>query len=339
MEEAIGKVQRSIALALLERAKIKHKILATDNPELAETAKKEAIIEICGSPFHFGQSLHRLIDKHKIARPFYIGGGFPLLSSREIGAIAGLLQIQENCVISNNYYSADMIAFTPGSSIDKVELPQKDNPLARLLAEQGLNYIPLPRSVSNQFDIDTPTDLLILGLHPDWKDKVRSYLKMDDSRLKAAISCFQDKKAEVIVFGRVNSFVWSRLESQTRSRIRLWAEERGLKSEGRLENRKSRSLAGFLLEKMDFQSFFKALAQMGDAAFIDSRVLFAHFHLSVSRRDRFNSDLGNFRDIENDFVREFTCASVEASIPVVMGGHSLVSGGMLLLLELMSDKL
>ena len=90
---------------------------------------------------------------------------------------------------------------------------------------------------------------------------------------------------------------------------------------------------------MDFASFFKILAQMADAAFIDSRVIFAHFNLSVSRKDRFYSDMGNFQEIENEFVREFTRASVESSIPVVLGGHSLVSGGMLLLLELMSDKL
>lgn len=339
VEEALSKVQWIIAVDLLDRAKFKNKILVTDRPDLAETSKNKALVEICGSPFHFGQNLRRLIDKYRIARPFYIGGGFPLLSSNEINSIADLLRDQENCVISNNFYSADMIAFTPGKAIDEVELPVKDNPLARLLAEQGLKFIPLPRSVSNQFDIDTPTDLLLLCLHPDWKSRVRSYLKIDDSRLKSAIACFQDKKAEVIVFGRVNSYVWSRLESQTKCRIRLWAEERGLKSEGRLENKKARSLAGFLLERMDFHSFFDTMAQMGDAAFIDSRVLFAHFKLSVSRKDRFNSDLGNFREIENEFVREFTRASVESSIPVVMGGHSLVSGGMLLLLELMQDKL
>lgn len=340
MEEAFSRIRETITLDLLGRAKFKNKILVTNSSDLAETAKKQALVEICGSPFHFGQSLCWLINKYKIAKPFYIGGGFPLLTSGEIDNIAALLQNEENYVISNNFYSADMIAFTPGSSIDMIELPEKDNPLARLLVEQaGLKFIPLTRSVSNQFDVDTPADLLLLGLHPCWKETVQSCLNMDYSRLKAAMACFRDKKAEVIVFGRVNSYVWSRLESQTQCRIRLWAEERGLKSEGRLESKKARSLAGFLLEKMDFHSFFNTLAQMADAAFIDSRVLFAHFKLSVSRKDRFYSDLGNFREIENEFVREFTRASVESSIPVVLGGHSLVSGGMLLLLELMPDKL
>ena len=340
VEEAFSRVQETITLDLLDRAKFTSKILATNSYYLAETAKKQAIVEICGSPFHFGQSLRRLINKYKIAAPFYIGGGFPLLTASEIENIANLLQDQESCVISNNFYSADMVAFTPGSSIDIIELPEEDNPLARLLVEQaGLRFIPLTRSVSNQFDVDTPTDLLLLGLHPCWKGIVQGNLNMDDSRLRAAMACFRDKKAEVLVFGRVNSHVWSRLESQTQCRIRLWAEERGLKSEGRLESKKARSLAGFLLEKMDFHSFFNTLAQMADAAFIDSRVLFAHFNLSVSRKDRFYSDMGNFREIENAFVREFTRASVESSIPVVLGGHSLVSGGMLLLLELMPDKL
>ncbi len=340
MEEAVSEAQKAIALDLLTRGKFKNRILVTDSADLAEKAGNGTPVEICGNPFHFGRSLRGIINKYKIARPFYVGGGFPLLSQQEMEGTAELLRQGEDCVIANNFYSADMVAFTPGSSIDRVELPAKDNPLARLLVEQaGLKFMPLVRSVSNQFDIDTPTDLLFLGLHPAWKDRVRGYLSLDDSRLKAAVACFQDKNAEVIVFGRVNSYVWSRLETQTRCRIRLWAEERGLKSEGRLQNGKAKSLAGFLLEKTDFRSFFDMLARMGDAAFIDSRVIFAHFGLSVSRKDRFNSDLGNFREIENKFVRDFTRASVEAPIPVVMGGHSLISGGMLLLLELVADKL
>lgn len=337
-EEGLLKAQKYISLDLLRRARLRNKILVTDSTGLAGEAKDLAQIEICGSPFHFGRSLQYLINKYSLERPIYAGGGFPLLSSLELGSLAGMLKAQENCVAANNYYSADLIAFTPGSAINSVELTASDNPLARLLHEQaGLRFIALPRSVSNQFDVDTPTDLLLLGLHPAWRDRVSDWFSMDDSRLRAALACLKDKDAEVIVYGRVNSYVWSKLESQTKCRIRLWAEERGLKSEERLEQKKARSLAGFLIEKEGAGAFFKALEEMGSAAFIDSRVIFAHFGLDVSRKDRFYSDLGNYQDIENEFVRDFTRASVECSIPVILGGHSLVSGGMLLLLEMMAN--
>lgn len=343
VEEIVARAQRAITLDLLDKAKFKTKILVTDSLQLEEQAKNQAIIEICSGTFSFGQSLRSIINKYNIKRPCYIGGSFPLLSTKELDWISDLLFSQENCIISNNFYSSDMIAFTPGLSINKVELPDKDNPLARLLAEQaGLRFIPMSRSVSNQFDIDTPTDLMLMRLLPDCGGRLQLYLKslnLDNSRLKKAMSYFLDNRAEVIIAGRVNSYVWSRLESRTQCRIRLWAEERGMKSEERLENQKARSLAGFLLEKIDFRSFFKALAEMADAAFIDSRVLFAHFNLSESQKDRFCSDLGMVQGIENEFVREFTRAAWAAPIPVVLGGHSLVSGGMLLLLEVLGSKL
>src|SRR3972149_11046861 len=102
VEEAFSRVQEAITLDLLDRAKFTGKILATNSYDLAQTAKKQATVEICGSPFHFGQSLRRLINKYKIAVPFYVGGGFPLLSSNEIENIAKLLQDRESCAISNN---------------------------------------------------------------------------------------------------------------------------------------------------------------------------------------------------------------------------------------------
>ena len=55
--------------------------------------------------------------------------------------------------------------------------------------------------------------------------------------------------------------------------------------------------------------------------------------MRASRADRFWSDLARPEQIEEPFLREFTQAAREASIPVLLGGHSLVSGGLMLLTE------
>jgi hypothetical protein len=76
-----------------------------------------------------------------------------------------------------------------------------------------------------------------------------------------------------------------------------------------------------------------AVARLGNAAFIDTRVLFTHFGLNLTTADRFYSDLGQHEKINNPFVREFTQQAMESPIPVILGGHSLVSGGLLALIE------
>jgi hypothetical protein len=79
--------------------------------------------------------------------------------------------------------------------------------------------------------------------------------------------------------------------------------------------------------------FFDELAQMGQAAFIDTRPLFAHSGLKPSRQDRFLSDAMEPDAIADAWVQEFTAAACEARIPVVLGGSSLVGAGVQLLSE------
>ncbi|MFZ5923879.1 MAG: hypothetical protein ACOYW4_01400, partial [Bacillota bacterium] len=45
-------------------------------------------------------------------------------------------------------------------------------------------------------------------------------------------------------------------------------------------------------------------------------------------RDRFSSDLMRPEDIENPVAREFTRSVLASDIPIVLGGHCLVSGGL-----------
>jgi hypothetical protein len=77
---------------------------------------------------------------------------------------------------------------------------------------------------------------------------------------------------------------------------------------------------------------------LGEAAFIDTRVLTAHARVSPSREDRFLSDLGQPDAIVDPFLRELTAASLRAPIPVLLGGHALVSGGLMALIQAAWDE-
>jgi hypothetical protein len=137
----------------------------------------------------------------------------------------------------------------------------------------------------------------------------------------------------VLVAGRVCSQTWSYLERETACRVRVFSEERGMQAAGRDGPGGARSLLAFHLQEVGPVRFFEHLAELGNVACIDTRPLLAHLGIDASRPDRFNSDLGCPEQIGDPFLREFTRAAADAPLPVVLGGHSLVSGGLMLLTE------
>ncbi len=194
----------------------------------------------------------------------------------------------------------------------------------------------MARTIENQFDLDTPGDLAILacagGAGPNLQRHIDA-LGIDTSRLERASRLFTDRDAEVVVAGRVGTHTWQYLESETACRVRMFAEERGLQAAGRDANGEARSLLAFHLQSVGTKRFFEELAQMGQAAFVDTRPIFAHMGLKPSRPDRFLSDAMQPQGIADAWVREFTAAACDALIPVVLGGSSLVASGVQLLSE------
>jgi hypothetical protein len=355
VERMVALARQAITLDTVERAlaveAIGRIVLATDSASLAESLPcpepvegrgKPVLIELGtpGEEFHFGQRLRELINSQGLERVFYIGGGSSaLLSGEEMGHIAETLLSAEELVIANNFYSTDFAAFVPAKAINSIEPSTLtlDNDLAwRLVKRAGLPCKELPRNAATQLDVDTPSDLMTLKPHPGVGPHTRRYLdslKLDTSHIELALKLFTDRKAEVLVAGRVSASTWAYLESETACRVRLFAEERGMRASGRQAQGEAVSLLGFYLEEVGFERFFATLAKMGQAAFLDSRVLFAHRRIWPSAADRFYSDLRQAEKINDPWVRRFTQAAIEAPIPVILGGHSLVSGGLYALVE------
>jgi hypothetical protein len=290
-----------------------------------------------GEPFHFGRRLCEVVLRHGLVRPVYLGCGLPLIKADELAAVAAGLRTAERAVVSNNFFSADLVGFVPGDVVKEVELPNNDRILPRLLNQRaGLENRALPRTMANQFDIDTPGDLAVLAFAGGAGPNLTRYLEQHPpaiEHLARASRFFTDRDVEVIVAGRVGSDVWRYLETETACRIRMLSEERGLQAAGRDTDGQARTLTGFHLQAIGPARFFRELSEMGRAAFIDTRPIFAHMGLHPSRPDRFLSDALQPEGITDPWVREFTAAAKAAPIPVVLGGSSIVTSGVQLLSE------
>ena len=98
------------------------------------------------------------------------------------------------------------------------------------------------------------------------------------------------------------------------------------------------SLVGRLVETLGFSGFFHFLSEICGGAVLDTRVFFEHFHWELTQADRFASDVGALELITHPGLQEFTRAAFSANIPVLLGGHSLVSGGMWALIDASSRE-
>ncbi len=340
LEESFRRVRQGVVLDQIVKAQsagIERIILCTPYPELAEAASPFGVVVELEAPgradgFHFGRRLKGVVDKGRLQKVLYMGGAAaPLISCTEIASICRLLEEHDEVVTANNFHSADLVGFSPGSILSQVKLPAIDNALPMaLVGDAGLRFITLRRSIGLQFDLDTPGDLLVLSVHPavgEYTRKQLQEIQFDTSRSSAVKRVINDPLGELILCGRIGSPLFEYLDQQTRCRVRVYSEERGMKALGRDEQGEVVSLIGSLLGTLGPTAFFQLLAEAADAAVLDTRVLFAHFRWVLSQSDRFNSDLGLTASIEHPGLRAFTDAAYRAPIPVLLGGHSLVTGG------------
>ncbi len=285
-------------------------------------------------PFDYAARLRRIVRHYGLQKPAVMGSGaVPLLGIEELALIVEQLDARDARFVTNNFFSADLTAWTPGEAIERVGPFARDNVLPRRLRDDaGLAPVILPRTTATQFDLDTPSDLAVLalteGLPPALAEAVRG-AGIDTGRYRALMPLFCDPTAQVVVAGRAGSQAWQYLERETACRVRMISEERGLATAP--PGHQARSALGFLLEAVGVERFFAHMAELGDALVLDTRVIEAHMGVTPSREDRFQSDLLNYERITDPFLRRFTEGAAKAPKPVLLGGHSLVAGGLMAL--------
>ncbi len=341
IEEAMALVRQAALLDNLEKIRhvpeLEKVYLFTNRPELEEPSARlgaEVFLNSTGpGNFHYGRELQAAVSRHALNRVICMNGaGSPLITVEELKMICRRLLSRERFVYTNNTQSVDIVAFTVPPEMGTVELPATDNSLALTLRDQlHLEMELMPHSLGLLFDIDTPSDLLVLGAGPFAGPRTAaaiSSLDLDYSALEQAKAVLGDEYEDVALIGRVGAPVIGRLNAILKLRLRVFSEERGMKSLGRIEANEVISLLGLLIDHAGLDQFFCYLSSVARCAFIDTRVLIHHYRQDPPDRDRFLSDLGRWQEVENPWLREFTKAAVQCPIPVVLGGHSLVSGSL-----------
>jgi len=345
-ETMMTEAWRAATLDWLDRAArvdgIGRAVVATNSEPFAgriRAAYPDAEIALDSGAFHFGRRLRELVLAYGLARPFYAGGGSGIfLTDADLRWIADTIAQGENRLVANNFYSSDLAAFTPGEAILRIDPPDTDNDLAWRLARQaGLEALALPPSAVSLFDLDTPVDLMIAMAHPACPPRLRAYLHslgLDPTPITRTLEVLRRPGARVLLAGRVGAAARAYMEEHTPCTVMVLAEERGMRASGRMERGEVRTILGHFMGARGPGELFQALADVADLVLLDSRVLMSHLGRWPTNTDRYRSDLFRTAGIADPVLKALTEAAAEAPIPVLLGGHSLVSGGLYALVDM-----
>jgi hypothetical protein len=325
-------------------------LLATARRDLAErhvagfrAAGADDVVVVGGPPDDtpFGARLRRIVERDRPAGLVLLGSGaIPLARRSDRRAFVGAARGRRQTALANNRYSTDVLAVASADRL--LELPDlpRDNALPRWLEEvAGYEVHDLRRRRRLQVDLDSPLDLVVAGID------ATGPLEHVAEVLGAVAAVAANRRAEVVVAGRTSATTLRWLERNTAARTRAFVEERGLRAASPLatEERKepprpARSLLGRLLDLEGPGKLGRILANLGDAAVVDTRVLLAH-RLGADEaawprpEDRFASDLLDASSITDPWLRELTASAAAAPIPIAFGGHTLVGPGLPIVLR------
>jgi hypothetical protein len=273
-------------------------------------------------------------------------GSIPLAERADLDAFLATAASGERRALVNNRYSADVVAV--GQTVGLLDLPDLpgDNALPRWLDEiAGYEVDDLRRRTRLAMDLDSPLDVALIGRQRiEGPAADPAVFDLVERRLAALRSVAADRRAELLVAGRTSAGTLRWLERSTASRVRALVEERGLRAStfeasgsGGASQRPPRSALGMVLDDRGPEALGAVAAELADGALIDTRVLLAH-RLGADEsawpraEDRFASDLLLVDRIGDPWLQALTASARDATIPIVLGGHSLVGPGIRLVL-------
>jgi hypothetical protein len=284
----------------------------------------------------FGTRLRTLVGAERPVGLVVLGsGGLALANDADLRLFVDVASGGARVALANNRFSADAIAVACAESLLTLPDLPSDNALPRWLEEvAGYEVRDLASRWRLAIDLDSPLDLALTG---GGDASVRDQLAW-----VGAVAA--DRRAELLVAGRTSATTMRWLERHVAARVRVLAEERGLRAssalarEGHADQRPPRSVLGLVLDRDGPAAFGSIIAALADAAFVDTRVLLAHrFGRDETRwpvpEDRFGSDLLQPGAIADPWLHALTESARSAPIPIVLGGHTLVGPGIRLALR------
>lgn len=306
----------------------------TSYPELARDAAAAgaAVVRTPVAGFHFGRAVQDAVRRFRPAGVIALGGGAcPLCAREDFAFTYRILAGDERVVVVNAPGSADLIGANHPDGLLWAELPPIDNSLPRSLRALGYRRFLIPNAGRLHFDLDTPTDALVLQrLAPPGTHVAEALADLPWAMptVDGAIGRLAAALPHVALIGRVPSDTLTYLDMTVRWRLHVLSEQRGLKAQG--------SAPRGLLAGIGPERLLAAIERVCDCAFFDTRPLAQAW--GATQSERFQSDLGRADRIGNPQLRALTRAAAASRVPVVLGGQCLVSGGIWLLAQHLSGR-
>ncbi|MEX1279040.1 MAG: hypothetical protein WEI16_08340, partial [Chloroflexota bacterium] len=268
-------------------------------------------------------------------------------------ALDALLNPIAGEVVTNNRFSSDafVVAGDLPAALGVLAGLGADNGAPRALEAADFTIRDLFGAPWTRFDVDTPLDLALLRLATriagtrTLDPAIVAFLDgaqlpggrpLEIPRLEDLLAVLRNRNAELVVAGRVPSSAFAYLEEQAACRVRLFVEERGMRAAP--ANRPRSLLADWVTER-GAAALVERLMDLGNAVIIDTRVIMAALVGSADPavwpvpEDRFASDFADATSVSAEWLRELTTATAAASVPFLLGAHTLVSDGLRILTD------
>ncbi|MEA2678180.1 MAG: hypothetical protein QOJ81_2321, partial [Chloroflexota bacterium] len=246
--------------------------------------------------------------------------------------------------LTNNRYSSDIVALGRAAVLRRAPALPSDNALPRWLEELGgVRVDELPGRERLALDLDTPLDVCLAARAPGapaWLRRAVADAGLAVPRLETLRAVVRDPLKELLVFGRSGSRTLAWLERNVRCRVRFLAEERGMRASSPLAiagkagaaRRGPNSTLSLLLAERGPAALATIVAELADAAIIDTRVLLAarlggDESSWPAAADRFASDLQDHAAVSDAWLKKLTRSAAESDLPILLGSHSLAGPG------------
>ena len=291
-------------------------------------------------PFHFGRALNRIVAEQAFTELAYFGGASaPLADEASLAAWRGQArELPPDGVLANNLHSTDWAILRDARRLSPLadRLPT-DNPLGWVLRDEGCVVAEAPSTTASRTDFDTPGDLALIRNHPALGAHLRRALEPFPEGLGRKAERLKDivltPASSVALIGRVSDVAWREMVSRAQIWARVYAEERGMRASGRQQRGEVRSLIADLVDESGPAAFVERLRSMVQAAVWDTLVWMARRSDWPGAGDRIAADLGWWQDVEDVGLRRLTQAVEGGDIPILTGGHGVVSGSLVAFLE------
>jgi hypothetical protein len=314
----------------------------------ADPMDRKALVQIGAVPlassagtFHFGRSLAKIILENHFQQIGYFGGGSaPLMTEGMLQEVFDRMDhLGKPSALVNNYHSTDWMVSNRGDVFSRIQDRLKtDNSLGWVLAQQvDFEVQAADFGAASRVDIDTPTDLLMLHRHPSLGEALEGFIQAAPPenlyKVDNLLDVMSTPASTLTLIGRTSPHVWKTLNDRTQIWVRAFAEERGMIASRRFERGEVRSLVGEMLEDWGVKRFVDFITNLSDGVLWDTRVWMAHRGRWPSSGDRFASDLGWVDAVQDEALKRLTQAVSQSDVPILLGGHCVVAGGIYALLE------